>query len=487
MTRSRRARAAFIFTVAALLLEGATARADAAVDATGARCRSAVALQERTYADAVLAQTLACARDRMRGKLPADAACADLSAATFPDRSLSAIAGARARLVSRIESACTGVSPATLDYTACPSPCDAVAPALASFAAVAECVACTVESEVETAMAQLYGGAPPVLGRDTAERCQSSNVANGTRAYVRAVLHGRRSCQAKVDAGTWAADCATEDPSGSIASAAKRLASSVARCSDVDLAALTSCADTVAEQQVCTRAAGDAMADALFALVRPEGDAVPSCAADGFLDLTGAPGAGPGYAVPTLTASCDDHEVIVSSNSIPPYTFVATTPNPLVVNQKTYRFPRTPQVAASTTPIPLLNGIAIAVNGMPIFGPNEAMMPDPYGDPVSNGILDGCLGHTAFVYHYHALVVKCLTEAGLVAEPWTLADPPSDEPSPVIGYAFDGFPIYGPTAAPTRSAARWSSTRAAGTTPATHRSTARRATTARPATAARWR
>ena len=37
-----------------------------------------------------------------------------------------------------------------------------------------------------------------------------------------------------------------------------------------------------------------------------------------------------------------------------------------------------------------------------------------WGDPVYNGLMDACLGHTSQQeYHYHALLVKCLTEAGL--------------------------------------------------------------------------
>jgi hypothetical protein len=62
-------------------------------------------------------------------------------------------------------------------------------------------------------------------------------------------------------------------------------------------------------------------------------------------------------------------------------------------------------------------------------------MPDPYGDPVYNGILDECLGHTGGQgdYHYHALLVKCLT-----------AKSEDLKPSPIVGYALDGFPILGP-------------------------------------------
>ncbi|MBT9557680.1 MAG: YHYH protein, partial [Myxococcales bacterium] len=71
----------------------------------------------------------------------------------------------------------------------------------------------------------------------------------------------------------------------------------------------------------------------------------------------------------------------------------------------------------------------------PFYGPNEGPTPDPYGDPVYNGIMDDCLGHTAQAgdYHFHAFLDECLGGAGDL-----------DTPSPILGYALDGFPIYGP-------------------------------------------
>jgi len=88
------------------------------------------------------------------------------------------------------------------------------------------------------------------------------------------------------------------------------------------------------------------------------------------------------------------------------------------------------------TEIPLLGTAAFTLNGIPIFGPNEAERPDPYGDPVYNGIVDMCKGHTGGggTYHYHALLAECIT-------PDRVSD---GAPSPIIGYALDGFPIYGP-------------------------------------------
>jgi len=174
------------------------------------------------------------------------------------------------------------------------------------------------------------------------------------------------------------------------------------------------------------------------------GSACPQ--ADSMLDVAKAPGAGSAYEAPMLTASCTDTDFVVTSNGIPTYTFIPITPNALVVNDLEYEIPLHPQVAAQPTDIPLLGTIAFAVNGLPIFGPTEGAQPaaEAFGDPVYNGIMDPCLGHTAFVYHYHALSHKCLTDSGLVAEPWMNDDPSATEESPILGWAADGFPIYGP-------------------------------------------
>ena len=70
----------------------------------------------------------------------------------------------------------------------------------------------------------------------------------------------------------------------------------------------------------------------------------------------------------------------------------------------------------------------------PLFGPNEGPVPPPgFGDPVYNAIMDSCMGHTARQYHYHALVETCFDIAR-----------ESDEPSPILAFGSDGFPVYGP-------------------------------------------
>ena len=167
------------------------------------------------------------------------------------------------------------------------------------------------------------------------------------------------------------------------------------------------------------------------------------CPTDVFLDVSSAPGPGAGYPAPYLKVSCTDEYIVIETNDIPHYTFNQTTPNALVASEQTIEIPRNPVWLDEPVDIPLLGLSAIAVNGCSVFGPNEGQTPDNFGDPIANDIMDPCLGHTAFEYHYHALKQECLIPSGLVAEPW-LNDPvDTSVESPILGYALDGYPIYG--------------------------------------------
>ena len=154
-----------------------------------------------------------------------------------------------------------------------------------------------------------------------------------------------------------------------------------------------------------------------------------------FLDVSRSPGAGDAYPDPEVSARCEADALIVTSNGIPHYEFVAITPNPLSAQDYTWRLPNNPAVADVTTDVPLVGTTGVAVNGLPIFGPTEAPQMGS-ADPVVDMILDECAGHTAQRgdYHYHALVTACL--AAMTVAP--------GEPSPILGVAGDGFPIYGP-------------------------------------------
>jgi hypothetical protein len=150
-----------------------------------------------------------------------------------------------------------------------------------------------------------------------------------------------------------------------------------------------------------------------------------------FVDLSSAPGAGSAYAKPKVTASCSNGALTVTSNGMIGYTFVAKTPNALREQTYTWKVTTSPKIAASTTSIKRqLGTVAFTVSGIPIFGPMEGPVPqqEAFGDPVYNGILDTCKGHTGYQgdYHYHAIfaINSCYLD------------------ETIIGYANDGFPIY---------------------------------------------
>lgn len=155
------------------------------------------------------------------------------------------------------------------------------------------------------------------------------------------------------------------------------------------------------------------------------------CPTDTFMDVASY-NQTQNYAQPTLAVSCDGTTMHVSSNGITNFTFSATTPNALEVQNYNWAIPQTPVYSATTTDIPLLGAAGIVVNGLPIFGPNEAPT-HGYGDPYLDEILDYCNGHTAQggTYHFHARP-DCL---------WTSIE---GQVGLVIGYAFDGFPILAP-------------------------------------------
>jgi hypothetical protein len=166
----------------------------------------------------------------------------------------------------------------------------------------------------------------------------------------------------------------------------------------------------------------------------PAADAGPPSGcpqADDFLDVTGA-SAGAGYPAPTLDARCEGDLLIVDSNGIPNFSFVAITPNALAAQTYRWEIPLSPAAAATSADVPLVGPSAIAVNGLPIFGPTEAPAMGSR-DPFLDGILDYCNGHTApgGIYHFHA-------------PPECLFTDYEGRTQLVVGYALDGYPILAP-------------------------------------------
>ena len=238
--------------------------------------------------------------------------------------------------------------------------------------------------------------------------------------------------------------------------------------------------------------------------------------------------------IPCVEAMCDDDYVYVATNTLPHYDFVATTPNVLKENIFVYRLPIVPvpvgsqssfdtvqtlqdtsnatagcqdafdgYVSGSATSrepselcmaeetdkaylydntsgnyyhkIPCLNTMAMVISGVPIFGPNEAQTPDPWGNPFfsvpdeagdwdgKTSMLDLCLGHTADAMHYHGLNEGCFeldennAPANTYAETasqWSVEAALNETcttPSGIVGWNLDGYPIMGPCVCTKRS------------------------------------
>jgi len=162
--------------------------------------------------------------------------------------------------------------------------------------------------------------------------------------------------------------------------------------------------------------------------------AATTCPTANFADLSKSAGAGTGYAKPAISVSCTATQLVVRSNGMPSYAFVKKTPKALAAQSYSWSVPLQPAVAAQPTSINSWMGTTgFTVSGLPIYGPMEGAQPadSAYGDPVFNNIVDTCKGHTGpnSEYHYHAL--SATAACGLGA-------------SPIVGYALDGFAIYGP-------------------------------------------
>lgn len=159
----------------------------------------------------------------------------------------------------------------------------------------------------------------------------------------------------------------------------------------------------------------------------------PTCPTANFPDLSGAAGAGAGYAKPSVSVSCSATELKVTSNDMPSYTFTPITPNPLLAQSYNWHVPLTPTVASSSTSVSSWFGtVGFTVTGLPIYAAMEGAQPvqEQYGDPIYNGIVDTCKGHTGPAGEYHLHAMNTASSCGFTADP-------------IVGYALDGFPIYG--------------------------------------------
>jgi YHYH protein/Secretion system C-terminal sorting domain len=150
-----------------------------------------------------------------------------------------------------------------------------------------------------------------------------------------------------------------------------------------------------------------------------------------------------------VTKVCyDDTSVWVKSDGMTTEMGQFLNPGAPAAQNETYMFPRTPTVPTSKTISPKIGSIGLLVNGIPIYGLSNAHYYDGSGNNgmgqgtwnvevyKSEGfVLDATLGahpQQQGVYHSHAKPYRLYQESGEAVH------------SPIVGYAFDGYPVYGP-------------------------------------------
>lgn len=138
--------------------------------------------------------------------------------------------------------------------------------------------------------------------------------------------------------------------------------------------------------------------------------------------------------------SFDDKFMIVESDGIPNHETgqFPNEHNPNSIRKQNYRFliPLHPQLAEETTPLPM-GPIGVAINGIPFYNQYNSQGKNAVEGPTAE-VFDSCCGHPDQMgrYHYHKYPV-------CVHNPFKDQEK-AGEHSPLIGYAFDGYAIYGP-------------------------------------------
>jgi len=122
-------------------------------------------------------------------------------------------------------------------------------------------------------------------------------------------------------------------------------------------------------------------------------------------------------------------------------------PNGLSLQNETFNIPLNPTVNPNGPQNTTLGTVGVAINGIPIYNPFENQNQESaYGR-----IFSGCCGHpqNTGIYHYH----KYPTCLRLFNNTWRSEKDKCDHidtlvsrgrHSRLIGFALDGFPIYGP-------------------------------------------
>ncbi len=138
-------------------------------------------------------------------------------------------------------------------------------------------------------------------------------------------------------------------------------------------------------------------------------------------------------AEPEVAATCEGSGLVITSNAIPDYTYIETSPGTPRAQDYTFTIPSEPSVADTPADVPRLGTAAVTLGGVPIFGPTEGTGGDVDSLP---GIISECGSHNGPTgFHIHKIMTSANTDC--LFTPEEVATAPQ-----LVGYAFDGYPIY---------------------------------------------
>ena len=243
-----------------------------AVTANEALCRKALGSGMTRLTSTAMKQMIRCHEKVITGndQIPSSTDCNDIS--QLPQSTRDRITRAETKLGTLAQAKCTanGVTIAGIGFLACSAPCDSIA--INGFTgpdSVAACLVCRAENEAQHAIEEIYGDDPPLLVDNYGPLTCMKYVSRSLLRYKMTRIKQQQSCQNKKDLGKSptlpSTNCLTADLFFRITTAQTKAETKIgAYCREADIAVLTSCGSTVAEEKTCVIDTGAMCADELY-------------------------------------------------------------------------------------------------------------------------------------------------------------------------------------------------------------------------------
>jgi len=190
---SRTTRLVFAASMAAQFVVSSSLPAAAEFDSFARACRSTVAKSGGKLAKTMLKALGSCHATRNGDQTLVDTDCNFVDSGDLALK----VPVAEAKFVQRVTLRCAALGPADTLYHACPSPCDADVPDIATYNDVAECLVCLTRARVETFVQTAYTEPQAPLENPEAS-CHRALTSSSSR-FFNAILKDVAKCQARAE------------------------------------------------------------------------------------------------------------------------------------------------------------------------------------------------------------------------------------------------------------------------------------------------